>query len=329
MSLIQAQQQLVEEKQRTAEAAEVFGKALDKADAETATLQRRVQQLEDELKQSLDVGNASNPSAPSARPKKKKSAKKDLSVMAHLGNLQETDVLTVAAVATGGGGEAEQQRSALAKAERELQVLHQENVQLKERIAALTEELHNAHDDLELATSDVDKQTVGLREQIRFLELQLKNSPSGAQAAEARLRSLGEENRRLQAELESLAHSLQTPTEATNVAVQRLKEELRALAKELVPTKNKLVEYMAMADRLGIQYPFSADMEGTAVVRLKAMHFDTRTGRVRASSAPRQLYASDGRHGPPAAKKTTTTPGEKKKRRKRREGQFEDGDDLR
>jgi chromosome segregation ATPase len=59
--------------------------------------------------------------------------------------------------------------------------------------------------------------------------------------------------------------------------------EIKALADQLMPTKEKLVEYMAMADRLGLQYPFPPELEGATVMRLKALHVSLDP---RAASAP-------------------------------------------
>ncbi|KPI88892.1 hypothetical protein ABL78_2009 [Leptomonas seymouri] len=59
--------------------------------------------------------------------------------------------------------------------------------------------------------------------------------------------------------------------------------EIKALADQLMPTKEKLVEYMAMADRLGLQYPFPPELEGATVMRLKALHVPIDP---RAASAP-------------------------------------------
>ncbi|KAG5476548.1 hypothetical protein LSCM1_04263 [Leishmania martiniquensis] len=59
--------------------------------------------------------------------------------------------------------------------------------------------------------------------------------------------------------------------------------EITALAKQLMPTKEKLAEYMAMADRLGLQYPFPPELEGATVMRLKALRLPV---SARAASAP-------------------------------------------
>ncbi|KAG5502302.1 hypothetical protein GH5_05277 [Leishmania sp. Ghana 2012 LV757] len=59
--------------------------------------------------------------------------------------------------------------------------------------------------------------------------------------------------------------------------------EIKALADQLMPTKEKLVEYMAMADRLGLQYPFPPALEGATVLRLKALHLPV---NARSASAP-------------------------------------------
>ncbi|KAH9577696.1 hypothetical protein LSM04_008644 [Trypanosoma melophagium] len=303
MSLIQTQRQMEEQRQKSVEAAETFGKALDKADAEIAALRQRVQQQEEELRQVAD-GNNPLGTAP-ARPKKKKTAKKGLSAMARLDELQETDVLEDAAVTAafaaagignnGGkeqfGEEHEKRRLTMEQAEKELSSLRQENTQLREKIAALTDELNAARNDLELATGDVVKQRAELREKISLLELQQLQNKNTTQMEE-QLRRLGVENKRLSDQLEALTPLTRIPKNPSDATIQQLKAELFTLTKELVPTKNKLVEYMAMADRLGIQYPFSPEMEGTAVLRLKALHFDSRTGRARASSVPRHLYAS-------------------------------------
>ncbi|ORC92797.1 uncharacterized protein TM35_000021230 [Trypanosoma theileri] len=301
MSLIQTQRQMEEQRQKSVEAAETFGKALDKADAEIAELRKRVREQEEELR---NVADGKDPlgTTQSPRPKKKKNVKKGLSAMAHLDELKETDVLEVSDVAAAASSyraqeqlaeEHQQRKMALENAEKELSMLRDENLQLKEKIATLTDELNTAREDLERATGgDVDKQKIGLKENISLLELQQFQTPRTTQMEE-QIRQLSEENKGLKTKLETLKTLTQGPSNSPDVNVQQLKAELSALTKELVPTKNKLVEYMAMSDRLGIQYPFSAEMEGTAVLRLKAMHFDSRTGRVRASSAPRHLYASN------------------------------------
>ncbi|KPA74075.1 hypothetical protein ABB37_09375 [Leptomonas pyrrhocoris] len=68
--------------------------------------------------------------------------------------------------------------------------------------------------------------------------------------------------------------------------------EIKALADQLMPTKEKLVEYMAMADRLGLQYPFPPELEGATVMRLKALHVPVDP---RAASAPAQTQAAQRR----------------------------------
>ncbi|EKF34013.1 hypothetical protein MOQ_002400 [Trypanosoma cruzi marinkellei] len=313
MSLIQAQRQLEEQRRVTAEAAETFDKALDKADAEAEALRERIRELESELHRMAPESDETR-SFSSAHPKKqkkKKTVKKSLSTLAKIDDLQETDVLAVAAADEGvrqqQQQQLEQQRESLEKLEQELSILRDENVRLKENIATLTQELVGAHDDFELARKTVDSTTAELRGQIQLLEAQLRNCSANTDG-ETELHRLAEENKQLQSEVSLLSDSMNATIGNSDVTVQRLKAELRALAKELVPTKNKLVEYMAMADRLGIHYPFSPDMEGVAVLRLKAMHFDTATGRVRAYSAPRQPYAS-------SFDKNRVSPGAKRKKR--------------
>ncbi|KAF8280469.1 hypothetical protein TcBrA4_0097220 [Trypanosoma cruzi] len=328
MSLIQAQRQLEEQRKVSAEAAETFDKALDKADAEAEALRERIQQLESDLHRMSQESDETR-SLSSAHPrkqKKKKAVKKSLSTMAKIDDLQETDVLAVAAADEGvrqqQQQQLEQQRESLEKLEQELSTLCDENVRLKENIATLTQELLGAHDDLELARKGTDSKTAELRGQIQLLEAQLRNCLANADG-ETELHRLAEENRQLQSEVSLLSDSMNATTGNPDATVQRLKAELQALAKELVPTKNKLVEYMAMADRLGIHYPFSPDMEGVAVLRLKAMHFDTVTGRVRACSAPRQPYASS------FDKNAISSSGAKKKKRvKKRQPQGSHVDEL-
>ncbi|KAL7710452.1 hypothetical protein N2W54_006025 [Lotmaria passim] len=77
---------------------------------------------------------------------------------------------------------------------------------------------------------------------------------------------------------------------ASNAELRKLQKklkqkdaEIKALADQLMPTKEKLVEYMAVADRLGLQYPFPPELEGATVMRLKALHVTT---GARAASAP-------------------------------------------
>lgn len=77
---------------------------------------------------------------------------------------------------------------------------------------------------------------------------------------------------------------------ASNAELRKLQKklkqkdaEIKALADQLMPTKEKLVEYMAVADRLGLQYPFPPELEGATVMRLKALHVTT---EARAASAP-------------------------------------------
>ncbi|KAG5502028.1 hypothetical protein JKF63_04305 [Porcisia hertigi] len=59
--------------------------------------------------------------------------------------------------------------------------------------------------------------------------------------------------------------------------------EMRALADQLIPAKEKLAEYMAMGDRLGLQYPFPPELGGSTVLRLKALHLPI---NLRSVSAP-------------------------------------------
>ncbi|ESL08582.1 hypothetical protein TRSC58_03712 [Trypanosoma rangeli SC58] len=320
MSLIQAQRQLEEHKRYSTEAAETFAKALDKADTEAAALLERVQQLESELnRKAQDSDDPLSLASGQSRRRKKKVAKKRLSALAHVDDLQETDVLALAAadgaVKQQTQAQLQQQRDTIEKLEQEVLVLQEENARLKENVATLTQELVDARDDLELATKDVESRTAELHERIQFLELQLRSHSTDAQK-DTELRRLVAGSSRPHSELGVTTNAVNTVTSNPDAKVQRLQSELQSLARELVPTKNKLVEYMAMADRLGIHYPFSPDMEGAAVLRLKAMHFDSTTGRTRASSAPRRPYAS-------FVNSKAASPGAKKKKRAKKQPKLE------
>ncbi|KAG5499698.1 hypothetical protein JIQ42_05179 [Leishmania sp. Namibia] len=129
---------------------------------------------------------------------------------------------------------------------------------------------------------------------IADLEMQLRASHDEVE----RLRA---ENRNLQQQLEREEAHRKSPSSAAAGAgvtmeksgagdVRKLQLQLRqkdaeikALADQLMPTKEKLVEYMAMADRLGLQYPFPPALEGATVLRLKALHLPV---NARSASAP-------------------------------------------
>ncbi|RNF12342.1 hypothetical protein TraAM80_00353 [Trypanosoma rangeli] len=329
MSLIQAQRQLEEQKRYNTEAAETFVKALDKADTEAAALLERVQQLESELhRKAQDSDDPLSLASGQSRKRRKKVAKKCLSTMAHVEELQGTDVLVLAAadgaVKQQQQAQLQQRRDTIEKLEQEVLVLRAENARHKENVATLTQELVDARDDLELATKDVDSRTTELYEQIQFLESQLRSHSADAQK-DTDSHRLVTGSSRLHSELGETTNAVNTVTGNPDAKVQRLQLELQNLARELVQTKNKLVEYMAMADRLGIHYPFSPDMEGAAVLRLKAMQFDSVTGRTRASSAPRRPYA------PSVSNKAASQGVRKKKRAKHQpklESQFDKPSDL-
>lgn len=116
------------------------------------------------------------------------------------------------------------------------------------------------------------------------------------QELEVQIRCLQEENSRLQETDRSKASTNPCPNVTLPVvpadSLQDLKymrkllrqkdAEIRSLVEQLMPAKSKLVEYMAMADRLGVPYPFPSQFEETTLLRLKAH----RVNRVRAVSAP-------------------------------------------
>ncbi|KAK7197716.1 hypothetical protein NESM_000723600 [Novymonas esmeraldas] len=119
------------------------------------------------------------------------------------------------------------------------------------------------------------------------------------------------ENKNLVYQLERAGAQLKSPSTATAAAVavaeksgagdvRKLQRQLRqkdaeikALADQLMPTKETLVEYMAMADRLGLQYPFPAELEGATVLRLKALHVPLYTRSVSAPSPAPQRNRSN------------------------------------
>ncbi|CCW65028.1 unnamed protein product [Phytomonas sp. EM1] len=101
------------------------------------------------------------------------------------------------------------------------------------------------------------------------------------------------------------------PSEETHAAAGDLKRlrkqlhrqeaELAALLAELLPTKAKLLEYVAMGDRLGLPYPFPPELEGAAVVRLKAMKAPRarKGGSTRAQKRPSELTGGSPEARPP------------------------------
>ncbi|CCW70760.1 unnamed protein product [Phytomonas sp. Hart1] len=67
---------------------------------------------------------------------------------------------------------------------------------------------------------------------------------------------------------------------------ERLREkeaEVERLLAELLPTKARLLEYMAVVDRLGLTYPFPPHFEGAARVRVRALT------KPRAEKAPKEV----------------------------------------
>ncbi|TPP41274.1 hypothetical protein CGC21_32525 [Leishmania donovani] len=195
--------------------------------------------------------------------------------------------------------------------------LTSENTQLKATVADLLEQLQRAEEDVKAANEDMDMMQTAmdeergdLRKKIDLLEQQsmqrrpgtderqlttpLRNtssvhngsdSPSKANRSfrnstivdlEMQLRRCQDEVERLTAENRNLQYRLEREeTQRTS--------SLPATTAALMPTKEKLVEYMAMADRLGLRYPFPPELEGATVLRLKALHLPV---HARSASAP-------------------------------------------
>ncbi|CAD2221345.1 hypothetical protein AGDE_15101 [Angomonas deanei] len=130
------------------------------------------------------------------------------------------------------------------------------------------------------------------------------------------LRCAKDENERLLLELRELK-STAVGSEAASELKQLRKQirqkdaEIRALSDQLLPAKQKLVEYMAMADRLGLSYPFPSELEGATVMRLRSLQKGNKT------TAPSE-------HSSPPPPKTTKT-----KSKRTRKVEFPDEDDLR
>ncbi|KAH8618833.1 hypothetical protein ERJ75_000244300 [Trypanosoma vivax] len=168
----------------------------------------------------------------------------------------------------------------LRETEQKLASLQQESAEHSQMICELTEKLRAAHGELERSTADFKKRRAEFRQRIRTLESRLQDAGAdsdkkGAKAENAtssteleQLQFLSSENKRLTAELTAVIQSMRGGADGSCASMEQLQAELQALARELVPTKNKLAEYMAMADRLGIRYPFSPEMEGAAVLRM-------------------------------------------------------------
>ncbi|CBZ35138.1 hypothetical protein, conserved [Leishmania donovani] len=151
-----------------------------------------------------------------------------------------------------------------------------------------TSSVHNGSDSPSKANRSFRNST------IVDLEMQLRRCQDEVERLTA-------ENRNLQYRLEREETQRTSSLPATTAAVvaqekseasdvrklqRQLKQkdaEIKVLADQLMPTKEKLVEYMAMADRLGLRYPFPPELEGATVLRLKALHLPV---HARSASAP-------------------------------------------
>ncbi|GET89615.1 hypothetical protein, conserved [Leishmania tarentolae] len=173
-----------------------------------------------------------------------------------------------------------------------------ENTQLKATVEDLSAKLRNtssSHNDG--ANIGKDNQSCG-NNSIADLEMQLQQCQNEVERLVAENRSLQCGLKREEAQRSS---SVSTTTGAAVAQEKRetsdvrklqrqLKQkdaEIKTLAAQLMPTKEKLVEYMAMADRLGLQYPFPPELEGATVLRLRALHLPV---QARATSAPAPVH---------------------------------------
>lgn len=136
-------------------------------------------------------------------------------------------------------------------------------------------QLHRCQDEVERLTAE----NKNLQFQLERAEAQLKSPSSAAAAAVAVAEKSGAGDvRRLQRQL------------------KQKDAEIKALADQLMPTKEKLVEYMAMADRLGLQYPFPPELEGATVMRLKALQVPVPVRSASAPSLAQQQQQQQRRH---------------------------------
>lgn len=136
-----------------------------------------------------------------------------------------------------------------------LELLQQENLRLKSTIEKLSKELEvlqanggkgasegagvsNVRKELQEAVAAVEK----LRQERDDVKAELKRAQALNRKGPVGGSSSGKE-RELEEEL------------------KHVKAELRSVAEQLLPTKEKLSEYEAMADRVGISYPFSMEFE--------------------------------------------------------------------
>nr|CCC92625.1 unnamed protein product [Trypanosoma congolense IL3000] len=202
--------------------------------------------------------------------------------MAYFDDSPEVDVLAEASANTTCVNNNDETEKHLQEAHEMLSTLREENVQLKESLAQLTDKVQTLQQRETIMTSNVSKESEELRRRIHTLEKQLKegggaapvHSGKGTGSSEEemeKIKVLKAEVKRLNAKLKETREELRKRDMTGDVSVEQLKAELQLLANEVVPTKCKLAEYVAMADRIGIQYPFSDEMERCAVLRMKAM----------------------------------------------------------
>eukprot|EP00796_Vickermania_ingenoplastis_P003999 gene3999-2854_t len=145
----------------------------------------------------------------------------------------------------------------------ELERLQAENVNLKKMIEKLTQEVEQLQGHNEVAAGSAEENELTrlrkeLREAITTTE-KLKQQRDQAKAECKRTKTLStpggpsEKEKVLEDELRSLRAELQT------------------VAEQLLPTKEKLLEYMAMADRIGIPYPFSDEYERRLARKMRSI----------------------------------------------------------
>ncbi|CBH13958.1 hypothetical protein, conserved [Trypanosoma brucei gambiense DAL972] len=312
VTLKEAHWQLEEQERSSAEVNERFEEERKKLDDDAAAMRRRIEQLEEKLQTARAEQIVSGAVTLPVRRKKKKQPNTDLLSLVRFDDGPAVDVLAHGADSpsyrsVGNEREAESLAAQLKESNDKLSVLQEENGKLKESIADLTEKLRMMQD---YTTNDLERQVEELQEKIQQLEQQLESAAEpvasilpvdektvNGDEADKKLRLLTTENKRLRSKLRQAREALRKKEGGDDASVEQLKAELQMLAGEVVPMKNKLAEYMAMADRIGIQYPFSEEMEKAALLNLNAVQTKKSHKKSRNSATKIEIGADEKDRG--------------------------------
>lgn len=151
----------------------------------------------------------------------------------------------------------------------ELERLQEENLTLRRTVEHLREDLERLQGgaggsvgrENSPGTAAADGELARLRKEVREVTAtaeKLKRERDDAKAELKRSKALNNKGRsEKEKELEKELHHLQA--------------ELRVVSEQLLPTKEKLSEYMGMADRIGITYPFCEEHERKLARKMRSI----------------------------------------------------------